>query len=127
MLARIQGSLVTALADRGPVALAAVEAFARVAPALPLAPVCAVLGHADAEVVQSAVSCIRRHGGDAELAALVPLLAHPHWAVRAGTIEALAERRWVPAIPHVLRRLDGEEDEFVRDTLLRALARLEEA
>jgi HEAT repeat protein len=78
-------------------------------------------------VVQSALACIRRHGRDAELAALLPLLAHPHWAVRAGAIEALAERRFVAAVPAVLRRLDGEDDEFVRGTLLRALQRLEEA
>jgi HEAT repeat protein len=115
-----------ALRDRGPVALAAVEAFDKAAPALPLAPVRAALEHADPEVVQGALACVQRHGGHAELAALVPLLGHAHWAVRAGAIDALAERRFVAAVPAVLRRLDGEEDEFVRGTLLRALQRLEE-
>lgn len=125
--ARVGELLGGALRCAGPVALAAVEAFERVAPALPLEPVREALAHPDPEVVQSALACIRRHGRDAELAALLPLLAHPHWAVRAGAIEALAERRFVAAVPAVLRRLDGEDDEFVRGTLLRALQRLEEA
>jgi hypothetical protein len=47
--------------------------------------------------------------------------------VRAGVIDALAERRVMSAIPTVLRCLDGETDEFVRGSLLRALERLEEA
>jgi hypothetical protein len=42
-------------------------------------------------------------------------------------IEALAERRVAAAIPTILRCLDGETDEFVRGSLLRALERLEEA
>jgi len=124
---RIGALLATAVGDRGPVALAAVEVFERVAPALPIERVCAVLGHEDPEVVQGALACIRRHGREDELAAILPLLSHPHWAVRAGAIEAIAERRFVAAVPAVLRRLDGEEDEFVRGTLLRALERLEEA
>ena len=126
-LPRVGALLVTALGDRGPVVLAAVDAFEQIAPALPLAPVRDVLGHADPEVVQSAVRCIRRHGGEEDVAALIPLVSNAHWAVRAGAIEALAERRVVAAIPTVLRCLDGETDEFVRGSLLRALERLEEA
>jgi HEAT repeat protein len=124
---RRAGELIAvALRDRGPVALAAVEAVDKASPALALEPVCQAFDHTDTEVVQSALGCVQRHGGHAELAALVPLLSHAHWAVRAGAIEALAERRFVAAVPAVLRRLDGEEDEFVRGTLLRALQRLEE-
>ncbi len=126
-LPRVAALLGVALGDRGPVALAAVEAFEEIAPALPLAPVRDVLGHADPEVVQSAVRCIRRHGAEDDVAALIPLVSHGHWAVRAGAIEALADRRVVAAIPTVLRCLDGETDEFVRGSLLRALERLEEA
>ena len=124
---RVSAWLVAALGDCGPVVLAAVDAFEQIAPALPLAPVRAVLGHADPEVVQSAVRCIRRRGGEDDVAALIPLVSHPDWAVRAGAIEALAERRTAAAIPTVLRCLDGETDEFVRGSLLRALERLEEA
>jgi HEAT repeat protein len=73
------------------------------------------------------VRCIRLHGNESDVAALIPLVSHPHWAVRAGAIEALAERRSKAAIPRFLRCLDGETDEFVRGSLLRALERLEEA
>jgi HEAT repeat protein len=127
LLPRVRELLIGALGDCGPVALAAVEAFEQIAPMLALDPVREVLGHADAEVVQSAVRCIRLHGNESDVAALIPLVSHPHWAVRAGAIEALAERRSKAAIPRFLRCLDGETDEFVRGSLLRALERLEEA
>jgi HEAT repeat protein len=126
-LPRVRELLVTALGDRGPVAFAAVEAFEQIAPALAIDPVREVLGHGDPEVVQSAIRCIRRHGSEGDVATLIPLVSHPHWAVRAGAVEALAERRAAAAIPTILRCLDGETDEFVRGSLLRALERLEEA
>jgi HEAT repeat protein len=124
---RIGARLAAALRDRGPVVLAAVEAYERLAPPLSLDPVREALAHTDPEVVQSALRCIRRHGSEGDLAALVPLLSHAHWAVRAGVIDAIAERKLRGALPAVLRRLDGEADEFVRGALLRALERLEEA
>jgi len=126
-LPRVRELLIAALGDRGPVVLAAVEAFEQIAPLLAVEPVREVLAHADPEVVQSAVRCIRRHGDESDVAALIPLISHPHWAVRTGAIEALAERRSRAAIPLFLRGLDGETDEFVRGALLRALERLEEA
>jgi HEAT repeat protein len=126
-LERVRALLAASLGDRGPVAIAAVEAFEQLAPALALEPVLAVLAHPEPEVVQSAIHCIRRQGGERDVAGLIPLVSHAHWAVRAGAIEALAERRVVAAIPTVLRCLDGETDEFVRGSLLRALERLEEA
>ena len=116
-----------ALADGAPVALAAVEAIEGLGAALPLDAVCRVLSHPDPEVVQSAVRCIRNAGREDDLAALIPLLSHLHWAVRADAIQALAERGVRSAVPAALRRLELEQDEFVRDTLLRALGRLEEA
>ena len=126
-LARVRELLVGSLGDQGPVVLAAVEAFEQLAPMLSLDPVVEVLAHADPEVVQSAIRCISRHGAESDVAALISLVSHAHWAVRAGAIEALAERRSKPAIPRLLRCLDGETDEFVRGTLLRALESLEEA
>jgi HEAT repeat protein len=125
--ARVAQLLTGALADVAPVAIAAVEAFERLGGRLSLAPVRSVLGHPDAEVAQSAVRCLQRHGGEEDLQALLPLLAHPHWAVRADAIQAFADRGLRSALPPVLRRLECEQDEFVRDVLLRALARLEEA
>jgi HEAT repeat protein len=126
-LPRVRELLVAALGDRGPVAFAAVEAFEQIAPGLAIDPVRELLGHGDPELVQSAIRCIRRRGGEGDVTALIPLVSHPHWAVRAGAIEALAERRVSAAIPTILRCLDGETDEFVRGALLRALERLEEA
>lgn len=118
--------LAGALSDVAPVAIAAVEAFEHLGGALALAPVHGVIGHQDPEVVQSAVRCLQRHGVEEDVQALLPLLGHPHWAVRADAIQALADRRLRSALPPVLRRLEREQDEFVRDVLLRALARLEE-
>ena len=126
-LAIVQRLLEAALADSAPVALAAVEAIEGLGAALPLAAVRGVLSHPDPEVVQSAVRCIRGSGREDDLAALIPLLSHSHWAVRADAMQALAERRVRSAVPAALRRLELEQDEFVRDTLLRALGRLEEA
>jgi HEAT repeat protein len=45
--------------------------------------------------------------------------------VRAEVIGALAERAVASAAPAILRRLESEQDEFVREASLRALARLE--
>jgi HEAT repeat protein len=124
--ARVERLLGGALGDVAPVAIAAVEAFERMGGGLALAPVRGVIGHPDPEVVQSAVRCLQRHGAEEDVQALLPLLGHPHWAVRADAIQAFSERRMRSALPPVLRRLELEQDEFVRDVLLRALARLEE-
>ena len=123
----VQRLLERALADGGPVALAALEAYEALGDRLPLDAVRRALDHAEPEVVQSAVRCIRGAGREDDLAALLPLLSHPHWAVRADAIQALADRGVRSAVPAALRRLELEQDEFVRDVLLRALGRLEEA
>jgi HEAT repeat protein len=122
---RSERLLEAALADAPAVAIAAVEAFERLAAGVSLAPVARVLGHPDPEIVQSAVRCLTAHLPDDELAGLQSLIGHPHWAVRADVIHALAQRRVLATLPAVLRRLELEQDEFVRDVLLRALARLE--
>jgi HEAT repeat protein len=125
-LERVESLLRQALTDVAPVAIAAVEAFERIGNAVSLTPVLAILDHADAEVVQSAVRCVERHAHDSDLHSLVPLLAHEHWAVRAAVLDALARRRTRSALPAVLRHLEREQDEFVREVLLRTLAQLEE-
>ena len=56
---------------------------------------------------------------------LLPLLSHDSWAVRADVIQTLAERRVTHAVPPILRRLELEQDDFVRDAILTALRRLE--
>jgi hypothetical protein len=67
------------------------------------------------------------HGGDDDLAELVPLASHPDWTVRARAVQVLAERRFTQALPALRRRRDAERDEFVRDALDRAVAGLEDA
>jgi HEAT repeat protein len=53
-------------------------------------------------------------------------VAHPEWLVRAEAIEVLARRRAIRAVPAILRHLEAEDDEFVREVILRALKRLED-
>ncbi|MEN8183196.1 MAG: HEAT repeat domain-containing protein [Myxococcota bacterium] len=118
--------LSAALCDTGSVAIAAVEGLTAVGRPEAARLALDALGHEDAEIVQSVVRCLGE-GGDADsLEYLVPLVGHPHWLVRAEAIDVLTKRRVVRAVPAILRHLESEDDEFVRDAILRALARLEE-
>ena len=87
--------------------------------------VAVVMERPEPELVMEAVACLGAHGDDEALESLFPLIAHRDWSVRAEAIQALADRCVTPAVPHVLRRLETEQDEFVRDVILRALERLE--
>jgi HEAT repeat protein len=84
-----------------------------------------LLTRSEPELVQAGVACIAAHGDPATVEELMLLVGHPSWAVRAEAIAALAERRVVKAVPPILRRLESEQDTFVRDAILRALKRLE--
>lgn len=114
----------SALADEVLVALAAVETLraiggeaARSAQAL--------LERREPELVREAVACVREHGEAQDLDLVLPLIGHPDWSVRAEAVTALAERRRVRSVPVLLRRLETEQDDFVRSAILRALERLE--
>jgi HEAT repeat protein len=117
--------LETALNDEGPVALAAVEALRGVGGPSSARAARRLLLRDDPELVQAAVACVGAHGDRECVEELIPLMAHPHWAVRSEAIGTLAERRVVQAVPAILRRLETEQDDFVRDAILRALRRLE--
>jgi HEAT repeat protein len=117
------GILAAACADAVPVALAAVEA-ARATGAF-LAPVAGLLKSSEPDLVREAVRCLGAHGTRDALEAVIPLAGHPDWSVRAEAIGVLAERGVTRALPAILRRLDLEQDEFVRSVTLRALERLE--
>jgi HEAT repeat protein len=80
----------------------------------------------EAEVLRAAVACLAAHGSLEDLDRLEPLVSHPDWSVRADAVEALAVRGARRCLPALLRRLDGEEDAFVREAILRATRRLEE-
>jgi HEAT repeat protein len=84
-----------------------------------------VLDRAEPELVQEAVRCIGAHGGSECFESLLPLVSHPDWTVRAETIQVLSDRGVVKGVPAILRRLEMEQDIFVRDTILRALDRFE--
>lgn len=117
--------LETRLADVAPVAVAVVEALREIGGVDGARAVCAVLGRGEPELVQAAVRCIGQDGDTAALECLIPLVGHDHWTVRAEAIQTLAERRVVRAVPAILRRLETEQDDFVRAAILRALGRLE--
>jgi HEAT repeat protein len=118
-------TLETALADEALVALAAVEALGEIGGEEGACRVVALLERPEPELVREAVTCIGRHGKVEELDTLVPLVSHADWSVRAEAIQTLADRGVARAVPPILRRLETEQDEFVRDVILRALKRLE--
>jgi HEAT repeat protein len=118
------GLLRVALADEAPVALTALQILRQVGRGEG-AHVVAALARPEVEVVQEAVRCLGTIGAAEDLEVLHALVAHPDWSVRAEAIQALAERRSQRAIPAILRRLETEQDEFVREVILAALRRLE--
>jgi HEAT repeat protein len=113
-----------ALADEALVALGALEAAQEVGGEA-VARVGSLLVRPEPELVKEAVVCIGRHADASALEPLLSLVAHPDWSVRAEAIQVLAERGVARAVPSILRRLETEQDDFVRDAILRALKRLE--
>jgi HEAT repeat protein len=114
------------LVEGGAVSMAAAEALARIGGPRAARAAAALLERPESELVQAAVKCIGRHGDAETVEELLALVAHEGWAVRAEAIQTLAERQVVKAIPAILRRLEAERDDFVRDVILRSLRRLEE-
>ena len=53
-------------------------------------------------------------------------ISSPLISDRTVHFQTLAERRVPTALPAILRRLETEQDSFVRDVIVRALRRLEE-
>jgi HEAT repeat protein len=120
----VQRVISAALEDEASVALAAVEALSKVGgPESERA--LEILVRPEPELVREAVRCVGLHSDLAGVEALLPLISHPDWSVRAEAIETLADRGLVAGIPAILRRLDTEQDDFVRDVTLRALKHLE--
>jgi HEAT repeat protein len=113
------------LADDGPVAMAAAEALTAMGGSAAARAVEGLLLHPDPELARAAVECVARHGDGDALERLLPLVSHDHWAVRTEAIGGLAARRIVRAVPAILRRLELEQDDFVRSAILRALQSLE--
>ena len=113
-----------ALADEPPVALAAIEALCEVG-GIAAERAVGILERPEPELVRAAIRCIGLHSDSDGLEALFPLIGHPDWSVRAEAIQTIADRRLIRGVPSILRRLDVEQDDFVRDVTLSALKRLE--
>jgi HEAT repeat protein len=113
------------LAHGGVAALAALDALATLGGPDAVALAFGALPSPDPEVVEAAVACVGRHGSREDLGRLLAGLEHPHWSVRARTVQVMQERRFVRAMPAILRRLEDERDEFVREAALAALRTLE--
>ena len=75
--------------------------------------------------MQAAVRCVGQHGEAEHLDGLLPAVSHDHWSVRAEAVQALADRHHQRALPAILRRLETEQDSFVREAILHGLSRLE--
>jgi HEAT repeat protein len=118
--------IANAFDDGGMVALAGIEALGAIGGRPAAEAALDVLDRDEPELVQAAVACIGRHGDAETVAELLPLVAHESWSVRSEAIQTMADRRVVQAVPAILRRLEIEQDSFVRDTILRALKSLED-
>ena len=80
----------------------------------------------EADVVRAAVACVGAHADDRSLAEILPIVAHEDWAVRAEVVQTISDRSFRKGLPTLLRRLEVEDDAFVREAILRAVGRLEE-
>jgi HEAT repeat protein len=124
-LARRIALLERGAAEGGPGAMAALEALRGLGDPRAVGVAGRLLGADAPELVRAAAACLGSVGEGHDLELLIPLLGHASWAVRAEAIRVLAERRVRKAVPALLRRLEVEQDDFVRQALLGALERLE--
>jgi len=122
---RVIQVLSEALEDEVQVEMAAVESLSAVGGRAAARACLPLLQGKDPELVLAAIGCVGKHGDAEDLTELLPLVAHPHWSVRAECIGVLSERGAASAVPAILRRLETEQDDFVREAILRALKRLE--
>lgn len=122
---RVAERIVGALGREAIVALAALETLAELGGPSVARGATGALSRPEPEVVRAAIVCLARHAEMDALAPLVERLGHEDWSVRAEAVKVLAARRHRRALPALLRRIDCEDDPFVRDALLDATRRLE--
>jgi len=115
-----------ALAGDALVALAALESLERIGGPEVVEAAASTLDRPEPEILRTAIGVLSRHAANDDLAPIAPLVAHPDWSVRAEAVKVLSARRFRRALPAMLRRLDVEDDAFVREALLAAARRLEE-
>jgi HEAT repeat protein len=83
------------------------------------------LSHGEPDVVRAAVACLGAHGLENDLIEIIPFAGHADWSVRAEVAEVLSARGLRKGLPALLRRLELEDDAFVRQVVLRVIGRLE--
>ena len=115
-----------ALSCEAMVALAAIEALMDMGGEIAAELVTQTLKRPEADVVRSGVACFGAFADLAALAEIQPLVAHPDWSVRAEAVQVFADRRYRAGLPALLRRLEVEDDPFVREVILRTVERLED-
>ena len=115
-----------ALGSEPLVALAACEALVEMGGDRAGALARSALQCAEPDVVRAAVVCLGLHGDETDLAEAISLVSHPDWSVRAEIAQVLSERGYRKCLPALLRRLEVEDDPFVRQVMLRAIGRLEQ-
>ncbi len=84
------------------------------------------LSRTEADLVRVAVACLGEHAVESDLLEIIPFVGHQDWSVRAEIAEVLSNRGTRKGLPALLRRLEVEDDAFVRQVVLRAIGRLEE-
>lgn len=107
------------------VALAATEALGEIGGAAAARALEPALTRVEPEVIRSATSAIGRNGDEEILASLLSVVNHEEWSVRAEAARALSDRGYRKGLPSLLRRLELEDDAFVREVILRAIDRLD--
>lgn len=113
--------------DREPlVALAALEALLEVGGESAGRLALGAISRSEPDIVRSVVACVGAHGDERSLAEILPASAHEDWAVRAEVVQVVSDRAYRKGLPALLRRLEVEDDAFVREAILRAVGRLEE-
>lgn len=122
---RARALLDEVLQDEVPVALAAGEALREVGGEA-AARGAALLAREEPELLREGIRCAGSAPVLARLEQLLALVSHPDWSVRAEAIGTLAARRVARAVPPILRRLEVEQDGYVREVILQALERLED-
>jgi HEAT repeat protein len=108
------------------VALASIEALMEIGGVGAADLAVSAITRSEPEILRAAIACVDRHGSDESLAAMLALVSHQDWSVRAEVIRLFAERNYRKALPTLLRRLELEDDAFVREAILSAIRGLEE-
>jgi len=118
---------ITPALDREPlVALAGLEALMEVGGDSAGGLALVATARPEADVVRAAVACVGAHGDERGLAEILPVVGHEDWSVRAEVVQVFSDRAYRKGLPALMRRLEVEDDAFVREAILRAIERLEE-